>query len=141
MEDNEDWADNALPKIRQAQDYFVQALEALENEDDLDARHVTWWKRPSYRFTMWRVRRSMRRMAEELEDVEAVTRHTGGYDVRLSRPQAMRLRRKGRLGQEGETVSGGHNLATTTALSDRREGRLCWSEGCPRQESNLRLAV
>jgi hypothetical protein len=73
----------------------VRNLPAHLADDDLDARHVTWWKRPSYRFTMWRVRRSMRRMAEELEDVEAVTRHTGGYDVRLTRPQAMRLRRKG----------------------------------------------
>jgi hypothetical protein len=70
--------DNALPKIRQAQDYFAQALEAFDNDDDLDARHIAWWKGPSYRFMMWRVRRSTRRMAEELDDVEAVTRHTGG---------------------------------------------------------------
>jgi hypothetical protein len=48
---------------------------------------------------------------------------------------------EGRLGQEGETVGVGHNLATITALSDRREGRLRCSEECPRQESNLRPAV
>jgi hypothetical protein len=51
--------------------------------------------RPHYRFTMWRVQRSVRRMAEELEDMEAVVRLGAGYGVRLPRRQAMRLRRRG----------------------------------------------
>jgi hypothetical protein len=94
MESNEEWADKALPRIRDAQANLAKALEELE-DDDFDARHVVWWRRLVYRFEMWRLRRSTRRMAEELEDVESVTRHAAGYEVQLSRSEAMRLRRKG----------------------------------------------